>query len=65
MLRKQLTIVLALAGMVVAVSAQAPVFHWDFEPSGFKTVNGRSVAPGGGGRTLPASFDGFRPNQSA
>ena len=56
MLKKQLAVVLTLAGMVVVMAAPAPVYHWDFEPSGFKTVNGRSVAPGGGGRTLPASF---------
>ncbi len=52
MLRKQLAALLAVAGM--AVAEPAPVFHWDFEPAGFKTVNGRPVAPGGGGHALPA-----------
>ncbi len=55
MLRRHLAILLVVAGVVVA-AAPAPVFHWDFEASGFKVVNGRQVSPGGGGRALSADF---------
>lgn len=36
-------------GLACLAAEPKPVYHWDFEPEGFRQLNGRQTSPGGGG----------------
>lgn len=54
MLKKSMFIIFLAVGMISLSAEPSPVYHWNFERAGLRTVNGRQVAPGGNNRYLPA-----------